>query len=139
MEQTLYDNPWDYQGVPFTSDMIGDHFGFCYLIQNTIDGRLYIGKKLFTKAGYRMVKKKRKKVRLESDWKTYYSSSEELNEDVAKLGKETFVRKILRLCKSRSECSYYEGKYQFQYDVLLHNSYNRWISLKVRRSPQLRP
>ena len=26
----VYDNPWTFNGVPFTSDSIGDYFGFVY-------------------------------------------------------------------------------------------------------------
>jgi len=133
-----YENPWIYLDSPFTSDMIIAHVGFVYKITNTNDGRFYIGKKLFTRAGYKTIKKKKKKIRVESDWKNYYSSSEELNEDVQKLGKNMFCREILRLCKSKSECTYYEAKYQFELSVLLENTYNKWIQCRIRRNTQLR-
>jgi len=29
-----YENPWMYNEVPFTSNDIGDYFGFVYLITN---------------------------------------------------------------------------------------------------------
>jgi len=133
-----YENAWIYNGSIFTSDMIIVHIGFVYKITNTNDGRFYIGKKLFTRAGYKTIKKKKKKIRVESDWKNYYSSSEELNEDVQKLGKNMFRREILRLCKSKSECTYYEAKYQFELSVLLENTYNKWIQCRIRRNTQLR-
>lgn len=134
-----YENPWIYNGSPFTSEMIDAHVGFVYKITNTNDGRFYIGKKLFTRAGYKTIKKKKKKLRVESDWKNYYSSSDELNEDVNRLGIHIFKREILQLCHSKSECSYYEALYQFKEQVLLVNTYNRWIQCKIRRSNQLRP
>jgi hypothetical protein len=134
-----YENPWIYNGLTFTSEMIDAHVGFVYKITNLNDGRFYIGKKLFTRAGYKTIKKKKKKLRVESDWKTYYSSSKELNEDVNKLGKHIFKREILKLCFSKSECTYYEAMYQFNQQVLLINSYNIWIQCKIRRSNQLRP
>jgi len=133
-----YENPWIYQDKVFTLEQISDIIGFVYKITNLNDGRFYIGKKLFTRAGYKTIKKKKKKIRVESDWKNYYSSSEELNEDVQKLGKNMFRREILKLCKSKSECTYYEAKYQFELNVLIENSYNRWIQCKVRRNAQLR-
>lgn len=133
-----YENPWIYNGSPFTSEQISDHIGFVYRITNTNDGRFYIGKKLFTRAGRKKVKGKTKKIRVESDWMKYYSSSDELNEDVQKLGKNVFRREILRLCKSKSECTYYEAKYQFELNVLIENSYNRWIQCKVRRNTLLK-
>ena len=133
-----YENPWIYLDSPFTSEQISDHIGFVYKITNTNDGRFYIGKKLFTRAGRKKVKGKTKKIRVESDWMKYYSSSDELNEDVQKLGKNVFRREILRLCKSKSECTYYEAKYQFELSVLLVNTYNKWIQCKIRRNAQLR-
>jgi phage terminase large subunit-like protein len=133
-----YENPWIYLDSPFTSEQISDHIGFVYKITNINDGRFYIGKKLFTRAGRKKVKGKTKKIRVESDWMKYYSSSDELNEDVQKLGKNVFRREILRLCKSKSECTYYEAKYQFELSVLLVNTYNKWIQCKIRRNTQLR-
>ena len=131
-------NSWLYDGRIFTEEDIGDAFGFIYRITNTLSGKDYIGKKLFTKSKIRVIKGKRKRSRISSDWINYYSSSEELNEDVRLLGEDNFRREILRLCYSRSECSYYEAKYQFAEDVLLReNSYCKWISVKCRRSPQL--
>ena len=38
-----YENPWIYNGSPFTSADIGDHYGFVYLIENKLNGRKYIG------------------------------------------------------------------------------------------------
>ena len=81
-----------------------DCVGFVYLITNNISNRKYIGKKLakFSKTTYKTVKlkngkKKRKKIKgtIESDWQTYYGSSDELNRDIEKLGKENFQREIL--------------------------------------------
>ena len=133
----MYENPWIYQDKVFTSECIDNYIGFVYKITNTNDGRFYIGKKLFTRAGRKKVKGKTKKIRVESDWMKYYSSSDELNEDVQKLGKNMFRREILRLCKSKSECTYYEAKYQFELSVLLVNTYNKWIQCKIRRNTQL--
>jgi hypothetical protein len=132
-----YENPWLLNEQIFTSEMIAAHVGFVYKITNLHDGRFYIGKKLFTRAGRKQVKGKKKKIRVESDWKKYYSSSEELNADVQKLGIHKFRREILRLCKSKSECTYYEAKYQFDLSVLMENTYNKWIQCKIRRNTQL--
>jgi len=132
-----YENPWLLNEQIFISEMISDHVGFVYRITNLHDGRFYIGKKLFTRAGRKQVKGKKKKIRVESDWKKYYSSSEELNADVQKLGIHKFRREILRLCKSKSECTYYEAKYQFDLSVLMENTYNKWIQCKIRRNTQL--
>ena len=121
-----------------------DCVGFVYLITNLVSGRKYIGKKLakFSKTTYKVVKlkngnKKKKKIRskIDSDWLTYWSSSEDLKADVATLGEDKFSREILRYCNSKNELSYYEAKYQFEHDVLLDENkwYNGWISVKVRK------
>jgi hypothetical protein len=126
---------WLYNNIEFTEDMVGDWFGYIYEITNLIDGRKYVGKKLFTRAGTKQIKGKKKKVRLSSGWANYWSSSKELQEDVKKLGEENFSRKILYLCKTRSECSYRETKEIFIRDALLTTEYyNSWVSCKIHKA-----
>lgn len=125
---------WLYNDIEFTEDMVGDYFGYIYEITNTINGRKYVGKKFFTRAGTKQIKGKKKKVRLSSGWANYWSSSEELKADVKTLGEENFTRKILYLCKSRSECSYRETKEIFVRDALLSQDYyNSWVSCKIHK------
>jgi hypothetical protein len=124
---------WYYDGVPFDDD--GTSFGFVYLIENLITGKKYIGRKYFSKAGYRQVNGKRKKIRKTSDWETYYSSNETLKREVTELGAHNFRRTILYLCKSRSECSYWETFEIFSRHALLDESfYNDWVSAKIRKA-----
>jgi len=134
---------WYYNGQAIT-ELPEDTVGFVYLITCVITGKMYVGKKLakFAKTSYKVVKlkngtKKRKKIRSKiiSDWQDYFGSSDELNKDVILLGQDSFKREILRYCKSKSEMSYYEAKYQFDNDVLLNEDkwYNGWISVKVRK------
>lgn len=125
---------WVYQEKPFETVPEGI-VGFVYLIVNETNQRFYIGKKLFTKAGYKQVKGKRKKVRKESDWKSYYGSNKELNEDVRRLGGECFRREILHLCTTKGECSYKEAEEQFLRKCLeVDNCYNFQIRLRVVRN-----
>ena len=63
---------WLYQGREFTEEDIGDAYGYVYRITNSTTNRKYIGKKFFSKAGYKQVKGKRKKIRKPSDWLTYW-------------------------------------------------------------------
>jgi hypothetical protein len=134
---------WQYQGQ-IVDILPDDCVGFVYLISNTVTGRKYIGKKLakFSKTSYKTVtlkngtkKKKRIKSKIDSDWKEYWSSSDELKKDVASLGEANFVREILRYCKSKAECSYFEAKLQFEYKVLESDDfYNGQISVRCHQS-----
>ena len=109
--------------------------GYVYLITNTLNGRQYIGKKLFTFAKSKQVKGKRKKFSVESDWREYYGSNKELLNDIATFGAEHFKREILHLCSLRGDCSYYEAKLQFQRGVLEHPEmfYNEQIRCRIHR------
>jgi len=121
---------WTYLGKPFEDP--GDNYGYVYRITNLVNDKQYIGRKYFTLAATKQVKGKKKKYRKESDWKTYFGSSKDLLEDVEKYGPEKFKREILRLCKNRTECSYYESRYILMEDALLRDDYyNRWISCKI--------
>ena len=123
---------WLLCGSEYIDD--GLSFGFVYMIENTVTGRKYIGRKYFTQAGYKQVNGKRKKIRKPSDWETYYGSNETLKEDVSILGEDKFVRTILHLCKTKSECNYYELREQMDKRVLESNDYyNEWISVKVTK------
>ena len=126
---------WQYNGVDFTEDLIGDNYGFVYQITNLTNGRKYIGKKFFYSAKTKQVKGKKKKIKVQSDWQTYYGSSAELVKDVLSLGNENFTREILHLCHSKGECGYLEAKEQFIRGVLeTEEYYNTWIMVRVRNS-----
>ena len=78
---------WYYKNEEFTEEMIGDSYGYVYVITNLLNNRKYIGKKFFSKAGYKTVKGKRKKIRKPSDWLDYYGSNKTLLEDVTLHGR----------------------------------------------------
>lgn len=108
--------------------------GFIYIIKNRITKQKYIGKKLFSKAGTKQIKGVKKKIRKESDWKSYYGSSPRLALDIEKYGKENFTRTIIRMCRTRSECNYWETYYIFVTHALMSDEYvNDWVSCKITR------
>ena len=126
---------WTYNGKEFTEDLIGNNYGFVYQITNLTNGRKYIGKKFFYSAKTKQVKGKKKKIKVFSDWQTYYGSSAELAKDVLSLGNENFTREILHLCQSKGECGYLEAKEQFIRGVMESDDYyNSWIMVRVRKS-----
>ena len=63
---TDYENPWVYNNTTFTSNDIGNFFGFVYRITNLQTGKKYIGRKYFYQ--FRKPRGKSRKVKSESDW-----------------------------------------------------------------------
>ena len=112
-----------------------EYQGFVYLITELDTDKKYIGKKFFWKPKTLPITKSRKrrvKTRVESDWRSYYGSSKEVQQLVEDKGSDSFKREILRLCKTKGECSYFEAKYQFDNDVLLRDDfYNEFIGCKI--------
>ena len=132
---------WTYQGTP-VEEIPDNYIGFVYLITNLTDGKKYIGKKLakFRKTKPPLKGKKRKRKSLvESDWRTYWGSSEHLLVDVTHLGTENFTREILYFCISRAELSYLEAREQFDRKVLETDEYyNGIINCRIGGSVKLR-
>ena len=117
--------------------------GFVYRI--TIDGQIYIGKRnFFSKRRIPKGKKelalqdgrasKKKLVVKESNWKAYCSSSE----DIKKLVEKGHVphRKMIRVCYSLKEMSYFENKYLYEIfhmdDILNRNISGTFYSEEVK-------
>ena len=129
---------WYYNEKEFTSEDIGEYIGFVYLITDQSNGKKYVGKKLFkSKRKLKPLKgKTRRRIKVvESDWKAYYGSSEEVKQMVEEKGANNFHREILYLCYSKGELGYLEAKYQFEHDVLLRDDYyNGIIQCKIHRS-----
>ena len=134
---------WYYQNE-LVETLPDECIGFVYVITNLASGRMYIGKKLakFSKTTYKTVKlkngtKKKKKIRskIDSDWREYYGSNDQLNKDVEQQGRENFRREIIYYCTSKAECSYIEAREQFSRRVLeSDNYYNGQISVRVHGS-----
>lgn len=114
-------------------------YGFIYIITNTVTNKRYIGKKQMKSVKKLKPLKGRKNKRhfdVETDWKTYTSSSNDLNADIEKYGKDKFTFEIVWLCESKFELAYYEAKMQFDHDVLLKEGfYNGIINCRIGRAP----
>ena len=110
-------------------------YGFIYKITNLTNDKKYIGKKQCKSIRKRPPlkgKKNKRRYEVETDWKSYTSSSNQLNEDLEVLGKDSFRFEVLRWCDSKWELSYYEAKLQFEEEVLLKDDYyNGIINLRI--------
>ena len=111
-----YENPWIYEGRPFTSDDIGDYYGFVYCITNTNTQRSYIGRKYFVQK--RKPRGAKRRVTSESNWKQYYGSSEELKQDIRSNGRDSFRREIISLHRTLGKVNYEETRQLFLHGVL---------------------
>ena len=106
---------WTYQGEK-VEEMPEGVEAFVYLITNKSNDMKYVGKKLAkfktTKPPLKGKKNKRRGTK-ESDWETYWGSSDRLNADVEQLGEDNFTREILHYCPSRGIASYLAARDQF--------------------------
>lgn len=132
---------WKYNGN-LVEEIADQYIGFVYIITNLTNNKKYIGKKLakFKKTRPPLKGKKRKRKSLvESDWQTYWGSSEHLLADITELGPENFSREILYFCTTRGQLSYLEAKEQFDREVLLTDEYyNGIINVRIGGSQALK-
>ena len=112
-----------------------EYTGFVYLITDLTTNRKYIGKKLFWNT--RKLKPLKGKTRrrtqvVESNWKNYYGSNEELQQLVENSHAQRFEREILHLCTKKGIMGYLEAREQFDRNVLLSDEYyNNFIGCKI--------
>ena len=126
---------WLYKGEPISEIDTSEYKAFVYIITNLADNRFYIGYKQTTFAKTKQVKGKKKRHQVESDWRDYWSSSEELKSDVEKHGVDNFRREILYFCKSKSMASYLELREQIDRRVMETPllTYNGIVNARVSR------
>ena len=112
-----------------------EYMGFVYLVTDLNTNRKYIGKKLFWNT--RKLKPLKGKTRrrtqvVESNWKNYYGSNEELQQLVENSHAQRFEREILHLCTKKGIMGYLEAREQFDRNVLLSDEYyNNFIGCKI--------
>ena len=133
---------WLYENKPLESVPEG-FLGFVYIITDLTNNKKYIGKKKFgnKKISTKTVTlkngtKKKKKIRsiIESDWKDYWSSSEEVQLLVKEKGCDNFKREILYLCKTESQLTYLESREIFVTKALeSEDYYNKWVMCRIRK------
>ncbi len=125
---------WFYNEKEFTEENIESFISFVYCITNLETNRKYIGKKTFYFLRTKIINGKRKKIKILSDWQSYYGSNKILQEEISINGIHNYKREILHLCKTKSEASYLELKEQMNNNVLESNDYyNEYIIVKINK------
>lgn len=127
-----------YKGVKLPEDFAENPpLGFVYLIKRKSDGKFYIGQKKILKVEKRPPLKgkvRKRKIVKQSDWKTYRGSSNELKEDIARLGEKEFSFEIVEFCDSKWMMSYEELRLQMLNNVMLRNdSYNGIVNVRLSK------
>ena len=127
---------WYHDGQLVEEIDLKKYAAFVYIITNLKTDRLYIGLKQTSFAKTKQVKGKKKRIRVESDWRDYWSSSEELKKDVETLGQENFRREIIHFCEMKSHANYLEAREQMDRRVLENSDkyYNGIINCRVSRN-----
>ena len=117
------------------------YIGFVYEISCPSTGKYYIGKKLLVSPRRSKINKKNGKGKktqikiVESDWRTYWGSCNDLLADLKKMGEGKFRRRVLHLAESKFLLSYMELAEQLKRDVLFDPlSYNQIVNVRLRRA-----
>ena len=118
---------WTYQGRIFNdiTDFPKDTYGFIYEVVHQPSGMKYLGKKVLyfnrTLPPLKGQKRKRKVVK-ESDWKDYYGSHPKIKELLKECKDsnewQVWEKRILQICKTKKQLTYYETKFLMMHDVL---------------------
>ena len=117
-------SPWYWDGKPYDSIHDTKLCGFVYLIEQRSTGLKYIGQKQF----FSKIKKKK----IESNWKSYLSSSNRIKDLVEEVGPEDFKRTILHMARNKQSLNYLEVFEQVQRDVLLRKDYaNEYVGGRI--------
>ena len=126
---------WYYNSQP-VEEIDPKYLAFVYLITNIKTNKKYIGLKTTKSKKTKQVKGKKKRFTVESDWRDYWSSSEELKNDIELLGKDSFKREILYFCLNKGTANYLEAREQFDKRVLENPDlwYNGIINCRVHWS-----
>lgn len=128
---------WYYKGEEFTSEMIGDYIGFVYIITDLSNNKKYVGKKLLTsKRRLPPLKGKTRKrtVIKESDWQSYFGSSDEVKAILEEKGADNFHREILHLCHAKGELSYMETyEILIRHAIIKEDYYNAFVGCKIHK------
>lgn len=122
-------NEWLLGGEPLLdSDLDSKAIGFIYVI-TTPCGKKYLGRKMLKASKTKQSKGVKKKIKVDSDWRDYWSSSPELKAMIAEKGTTGFKREIIYFAYSKGMLAYAEEKALYTLGVL---ESDKWINGNIR-------
>lgn len=131
-EEPTEPTPWTYQDH-LVIDPPSEAFAFIYLVTDRETGEFYVGRKQLWFSKFKVTKGKRRKVQVESDWRTYRTSSTKVQLAFAEGRNLECV--VLHWCRTKGEANYLELKEQIDRDCLTNPlSWNEQIRVRVHRS-----
>jgi len=82
----------------------------------------------------RGAKKKKERKQTESNWRTYNTSSKEVESLILSRGEQNFTFTILEYAKSKNELNYLETKHIICGDCLRdERCFNGWVNVKISK------
>src|SRR5574343_111863 len=105
---------WLFEGSPITDERIPEKaVAFLYMITHVETGRWYIGRKNIFRKVTKTIKTKagiprKKRSLVDSDWRSYWSSSDYLKDLVKEEGEDKFKREILLFVETAAATIYGE-------------------------------
>lgn len=131
--------PWHWNGkqIEEIPEEFKEHQSFVYLITNKVNKKRYVGFKTIVSRRFKSVKGKKKSALVESDWRTYFSSSQELLHDVGVYGRGNFLREIIAFTVNKGVGKYYEAEEQFRRGVISNHHeeyYNGIVNLRLNHN-----
>ena len=120
---------WLLDSKALSNDQIPEKaIGFIYVITSP-NGKRYLGRKMLHSTKTKVTKGVKKKIKAESDWRDYWSSSPYLLAMVEEKGKAGFKREIILFCITKAEMLYAEESLLYKTDALLSKD---WINGNIR-------
>lgn len=114
---------WQYDGKNIEeSEIPTDAIGFLYKITHIESGKWYIGRKMLYSIKTTQKNGKKIKNKIDSDWRTYWSSSKELQDWVVAEGEDKFIREILIFVKTKAALTYAEEAALYMSGALFNSS-----------------
>ena len=113
-EREYQANPWWFNNEPFND--CKKYAGFVYEITDTETGKRYIGKKFFW--SMKRVPSRKNRITVESTWREYYSSNDEIKSLVKDFRGSRFKRVILSIHELERDVNYEETRQLYARKVL---------------------